>query len=454
MAGDMDIFKELGADIKAMRDELAAMKKSADEHRFGLPDHSAADLVKLDALSKSVDAAAAAAKDAIGRADASDAALKAARAQIDALEKSFGDLKTAASIGRATAAALGEPDPLALGKIAAAVAKSAEDRGSLVGHKPGWDGICKAAESLFGANDGVVRIAKALGTTPASAGGAITPEEYFPEMLVDVLRARTVIARTPGITRMTLPTGLGRIPLVTGTTTAYFRAENAAGTHSQITVDDLSMTVHPLTILTSTSRELLRRARPSVLAIIQNDMVQEATRKADSAMLTGAASGAADPIKGLIASVDPADYIAWGGSTVPLVDAAIRDALVGMASDDIPESSRAWIMHPATRIKMMFLRQGDTYAYPEMRTSAPSLYGAPIIESTAALSDQIVYVEGSQWLDLATEQLEMATSEHGAYFEANQMAFRTNMSIGFSGKRPKGATAYFKGAVVIDGVAF
>lgn len=451
MADDLSVFKELGADIKAMRDELAAMKKSADAHRDGLPDHSAGDLAKLDVLVKSVDAAAAAAKDAIGRADASDAALKAARAQIEALEKGFGDLKTAASIGRATDAALGKPDPLALGKLAKAVFDATGGGRGGVASMPE---IAAALEKSFGPSDPTVALVKAQATSPASAGGAIVPEIFNPSLFTDILRSAQIFSRIGGVQRLSSRTGLERFPIKkTGTTFAYV-AENGARPETSMTFGSISMAVKSLGGIVVTSREWLTRSDPSALSIIQRDMIDGATEIVDKAMLYGPGD-VTTPIKGVKTWTDSADHIPWVSGARDDIDAVLAAAAIKLASVNMPRSARAWIMNEATAINIGAVRQSDSYAYPEMRGSAPSLNGMAVITSNNCPTAEIYLIEGTAWIDVYKDTLELAMSEHGDYFVNNQSAFRLGLSHDFAGRYENPAsTSHRLGAAVITGVAF
>ena len=120
-----------------------------------------------------------------------------------------------------------------------------------------------------------------------SLGGYWVPEEYLPQEFVDLMRAKVVVYGM-GARQLTGLTGSPvDIPRKTGNSTAYWVAEGAAITESNLTAGSINMEPHACAALVKLSNRLIMLGNPSVEAMVQEDMATSLALKIEYAAIRG-----------------------------------------------------------------------------------------------------------------------------------------------------------------------
>lgn len=131
-----------------------------------------------------------------------------------------------------------------------------------------------------------------LTVATASAGGNLVATDLQSANFIDLLRARSVLAKL-GATMLPGLVGNVAIPKLTGAATAYWLANEATGiTESQQTVGQLALAPKTLGAYTELSRQLMLQSTPAAEALVMNDLAKVLALAIDLAGLEGSgASG-------------------------------------------------------------------------------------------------------------------------------------------------------------------
>jgi HK97 family phage major capsid protein/HK97 family phage prohead protease len=142
----------------------------------------------------------------------------------------------------------------------------------------------------------------AIGTggTPSSTGAKIVPDTYLAGSFIEMLRNQSVVMSL-GATRLSNLTGNITIPRQTGSSTAYWLAdENAQITQSQPSFGQLTLTPKNVAAVTEISHQLITQSDPSVEQLVMSDLSRVLALAADIAALRG--SGADGQPQGIVGS--------------------------------------------------------------------------------------------------------------------------------------------------------
>jgi HK97 family phage major capsid protein len=168
------------------------------------------------------------------------------------------------------------------------------------------DAICKRAGIAEAVNGGFyvpldVMAAKrdlTVGTT--TAGGFMVGTDIQPQSFIDLLRARSVLARL-GATMLPGLVGSVTIPKLTGAATGYWLATEATAiTESQQTIGQLAMSPKTVGAYTELSRLLMLQSTPAADMLVMNDLTKVIGLAIDLAGLEG--SGASGQPTGISAT--------------------------------------------------------------------------------------------------------------------------------------------------------
>ena len=260
-----------------------------------------------------------------------------------------------------------------------------------------------------------------LGFVTTTAGGFVVPPEYI-ATLIEMLRAKTVCLESGATQMMNLTGSPVQIPKQAGAGTAYWRAENTSITESDQVFAQVTLTPKTLTGLTVMSNEVLMLSNPSIEQIVRNDLAAVLARALDLAALEGGATGADDPIAGVIEV----------GTDVAIDGAVDFDSLLDMIytleASDADMGSLGWVMHPRTLSQLRKIQDSDGQylLQPSVSQSTPwTLWGAPVRTSTQVSITQTVsdsYAVYANWADMLWAtwgSLELAASNQAADFFAN-----------------------------------
>jgi len=132
---------------------------------------------------------------------------------------------------------------------------------------------------------------RALSTQTTGTGGAIVPEEYLPQEMVDLLRAKLITEALGARVLSGLTGSPVLIPKLAGGATAYHVAENYAKTPSDQSFEEISMTPHEIAAATIYSKRMALLSNPSVDQMIQEDLLAVLALGMDYQALYGDGAG-------------------------------------------------------------------------------------------------------------------------------------------------------------------
>lgn len=200
-------------------------------------------------------------------------------------------------------------------------------------------------------------------------------ETKVSEMLVEPLRAASVILNAPGVTVEGSSTPI-KFPKLSGDANAGFIGENEKIPDEDDTLDFGELTLMPTDLkavktIVRVSNELIRMAKTSVSTVLQNKVVGDVRDTLDLALLTG--DGADNTITGLLNSgIETAPFDAADPDTV-------MDGLAFMSGNEaVP--SRIY-MSGTDFFTMRKLKDGDGryLLQPDVASAARySLHGIPV----------------------------------------------------------------------------
>jgi HK97 family phage major capsid protein len=137
-------------------------------------------------------------------------------------------------------------------------------------------------------------------TLPASGpGGTLVATDFRPDLMIDILRDNTVVRRL-GARWLDGLIGNVDIPRLKSSSTAYWIAENAALTESDMGFDKISLTPKHCGALIQMSRNMIQQTTPSLEDLARNDMAQLLARGIDKVAIQG--GGTSEP-SGVLANI-------------------------------------------------------------------------------------------------------------------------------------------------------
>lgn len=158
------------------------------------------------------------------------------------------------------------------------------------------DAICKRAGIAEPVNGGfyvpldVLAAKRDLTVGTATAGGNLVGTEIQPQSFIDLLRARSVLARM-GATMLPGLVGAVTIPKLTGAATGYWLSTEATAiTESQQTIGQLAMSPKTVGAYTELSRLLMLQSTPAADMLVMNDLTRVIGLAIDLAGLEGTGS--------------------------------------------------------------------------------------------------------------------------------------------------------------------
>lgn len=181
----------------------------------------------------------------------------------------------------------------------------------------------------------------AVAGTP-SAGGNLVATELQAGSFIELLRARSVLARL-GSTRLEGLQGNVAIPRQSGGGTAYWVGENTAPTATAFTVDQVPLTPHTVAGWTNYSRRLLLQSSLSVEALIRTDLARVLALAIDKTALEGDADADAPDGIADTAGINGVDFAAAGAPTW----AEVVQCWSEIAIDDADTGVLGYAMNPA-----------------------------------------------------------------------------------------------------------
>ena len=201
---------------------------------------------------------------------------------------------------------------------------------------------------------------RAMSAGTDSAGGYIVPTVFVNE-LIEMLRAESIV-NALGATVLSGLTGSPvEIPKQTGGATAYWVAENADITASDLTLGQVSLTPKAVAAIVKLSNRLLNLSNPSAEAMVRRDVAQALALAIDLAALRGTGSGS-QPIG--IANTSGINTVAIGTNGGNFTFDYAADMVDELAKDNAAKGKLGFAMHPTIAKKLKKTRipqySGDT----------------------------------------------------------------------------------------------
>lgn len=215
------------------------------------------------------------------------------------------------------------------------------------------------------------------------AGSYVVPEDYRPQFF-DLLAAESVALRA-GMPVITTNRDVVKVPRVLSDPTAAWTDEAGLITPSDPNYHEVEATPRKLAALTVVSNELLADSNPSIVAMLERQMVRALSLELDRAIFKG--SGTPPEITGL----DNVSNTQTDSGTLANLD-DIADAITGLEAANA--KATAIFMHPLLWGTLIKVKEADTSNNkPLLQDSAGSgaqgvqrsIYGVPVY-----LSSQLV----------------------------------------------------------------
>jgi len=147
----------------------------------------------------------------------------------------------------------------------------------------------KSMERRAGDDASIAWDAKDMNVGVDTQVGFLVPNENI-RPIIEILRSRTVVTKL-GARELAVTGSPVLIPRQNGNTTAYWTAEGASITQSDLTVDQLSGSPKTLAAYSELTNLLLELSQPAADALVRDDFAAQLARGLDLAALSGDGTG-------------------------------------------------------------------------------------------------------------------------------------------------------------------
>lgn len=182
----------------------------------------------------------------------------------------------------------------------------------------------------------------------AADGGNTVQTSVLGMSFIEILRNRLSVTQA-GATMLTGLVGQVAIPRQTGAATVGWVAENVAGTESQQTFDQVTLTPKTAVAFTDVSRRLLLQSSIDVEAFVRMDLAKQIALAIDLGALNGTGSGGQP--RGVLQTAGIGS-VAIGTNGGPLTWDAIVDLETAVGNANADASTSAYITNAALRGRM------------------------------------------------------------------------------------------------------
>lgn len=281
-------------------------------------------------------------------------------------------------------------------------------------------------------------LAKALGASTMTAGGALVPDQYSSEV-IELLRPASVISRM-GPRIVPMPGGTLTMPKLAGGSQASYVGENQNAGKTEPNFGQLRLTARKMAAVVPISNDLIRFSSPSADTLVRDDLVAAMAERGDLAMIRDAGAGNAP--KGLRYWA-PAGNVIPANATVNLanVTADIGKAVLALKNANVKMMKPGWLMAPRSEEYLLSVRDnngkfafrdemltGKLRGYPYATTTQiPTNLGGGGDESEVYIADFVDVVIGEVEgiiLDASTEAAYHDGSNVVAAFSLDQTVIR------------------------------
>lgn len=297
---------------------------------------------------------------------------------------------------------------------------------------------------------------KVMSGGTGSAGGYLIPPQAITQ-IIEMLRAESVVIKA-GATVMTNLNGYPvEIPKQSGGATAYWVAENAAITASDLALGQLTMNPHQASALVKLSNRLLKNSNPGAEALINADIAIALSLLIDLAALRG--TGSSNQPTGIINISNIGDLnLGADGARANFVD---MDKLAGVVEDaNALRGNLGYVMHPKAKrllkqeriaqysaqtlgayvmLPMSDQMMADTLGYPfhtttQLPTNLTKGSGTNLTEIFFANWRELII---AQWGGMEIATSNVAGDNSGGAFSSNQTWIRAIQDIDIQVRHPE-----------------
>lgn len=266
-----------------------------------------------------------------------------------------------------------------------------------------------AAKGMYGDTEDVNIMVKAA-SAPADVGTAGWASELVREgygEFMELLMPKTIYGRIPGLTLEFDKSGSIIIP---GTASSRdvaggFVAEGAPIPVKQGAFTSNTLTPKKMAVITTFTKEILRKSTPSIEALLRNAIIKDTTKAIDAAFVDNVAGSTLRPAGMQNAtSTGAANIVASTGVTVAAILADVLGVQTRASAVELGESG-VWVMNPA-RVFSLGTKQLTTgaLAFPEVKDGY--FMGYPIVISTTQPAAVVMFIDSDSLIkanDLAPE---------------------------------------------------
>jgi HK97 family phage major capsid protein len=283
---------------------------------------------------------------------------------------------------------------------------------------------------------------RALGASGDASGGYLVATQYMPQEFIDYLVANMVTRQAGGRELNGLMGSPVEIPRKTGKSTAYWTAENAAITASEMTFGNVTLQPHQCSTLTKVSNRLIRMSDPSIETLIREDLAETIGLELDRVALIGD-GGDGEPI-----GIANTTGINTKSMNAVVTLALLEDMISTLEVDNALKGRLAWVFNPRewSIVRALLAAQQVNVRDPYGRDGvAGMLWGYPVYLSTqlrtnlGGATDEGEIFFGN-WSDLLLGQwgaIEFAVSQHAdTAFAANQTWIRATIDVDVAVRQP------------------
>lgn len=185
-------------------------------------------------------------------------------------------------------------------------------------------------------------ISKDMSTTTDSAGGFIVPVQIMENMIIPLLQKR-ITALSLGVQRLPLSGSPVQIPKITTAATAYWVAENASVTASDLAFGQLNMTPHAVASRVILSNRLINLSSPAAEQITRAQIAKDLGIAIDAAIYAG--TGASGQPTGIVQTSGINTVTSFGSAAANAAYGKLIDMIQELSADNVELANCGWAMH-------------------------------------------------------------------------------------------------------------
>jgi len=185
-------------------------------------------------------------------------------------------------------------------------------------------------------------ISKDMSTTTDSAGGFIVPVQIMENMIIPLLQKR-ITALSLGVQRLPLSGSPVQIPKITTASTAYWVAENASVTASDLAFGQLNMTPHAVASRVILSNRLINLSSPAAEQITRAQIAKDLGIAIDAAIYAG--TGASGQPTGITQTSGINTVTSVGSYKAISAYGKLLDMIQEVSVDNVELANAKWAMH-------------------------------------------------------------------------------------------------------------